>query len=305
MHKDTIFQVPDLGLDERIHVFRRLFSAPDEFGQLQVDAYVIVTDIFLIVCDTLLCPEDAQWMLNQVQDRLAGRELVVINSHADWDHVWGNSYFADSPHKLLLIGQALCAARMQATENQTLLKNYQAHFPLFKQVRIVPPLLTFEQSLPIDGGNLKLELLATPGHSADHCSLWLPELKLLLAFDAAEWPLPTIEGQHSVDAMRNSLEQLRALQPLQVLCSHGQTSHPDILDENLAYLHTIEERCRNLLATRQPEESELAHPSQLIAYPYEEIIGQTKQEIDHEFYRQTHEQNILRILEKLASEKPA
>ena len=42
--------------------------------------------------------------------------------------------------------------------------------------------------LLIDGGDLTLALLPTPGHTIDHYALYIPEINTLLAADAAELP---------------------------------------------------------------------------------------------------------------------
>lgn len=295
------FNVPDLPIDSRIRVFRRLFSAPGEFDELQVDAYCITTRNFLIICDTLLCPEDLQFMLHTMQDQLAGRQLLIINSHADWDHSWGNSYIqTTTAHNALLIAHTLCAPRMDTAENRAFLQEYQQRFPLFKNVAITTPRLAFSNTLSLDGGDLQLELLHTPGHCDEHCSLWLPELRLLLAFDAAESPFPTIGNAASVAAMLTSLTTLAALQPVTVLCSHGRTSNPDILTKNLTYIHTIEQRARALLHSQHPDSQQLEPAAEALHYPYEEVIADHTDTIDHLYYREMHEQNVRHILQSLS-----
>ncbi len=84
--------IPDLEIssDERIRVFRRTFHGIKEFEVMEVDAYIVITDHYVIVLDTLLCPEDVSFMMQSVKNQLRGRLLLCINSHADWDHAWGN-----------------------------------------------------------------------------------------------------------------------------------------------------------------------------------------------------------------------
>jgi glyoxylase-like metal-dependent hydrolase (beta-lactamase superfamily II) len=296
----TPFVVANLPIDSRIRVFRRFFSAPGEFDELQVDAYCITTRNFIIICDTLLCPEDMQYMLQTLQEQLAGRQLLIINSHADWDHTWGNSYVqtAAAPNALL-IAHALCAQRMNTAENQAFLQDYQQRFPLFKHVAITTPRLAFTDTLSLDGGDLQLELLHTPGHCSEHCSLWLPALRVLLAFDAAESPFPTIGNIAGVTDMFETLEKLVSLQPVTVLCSHGQTSNPDILTKNLSYLRTIAQRAKTLLASLHPDSKQLEQAAELINYPYAEVIANHTDSIDHSFYREMHAQNVRYVLQWL------
>src|SRR5947209_4453768 len=90
---EGVFFVPDMSTDARIRVFRRNLNLPGEFEVMEVDAYIIVTDRYIVLLDTMLCPEDMATVMQSVQDELAGRQVLVVNSHADWDHSWGNAYF--------------------------------------------------------------------------------------------------------------------------------------------------------------------------------------------------------------------
>lgn len=300
MPQSTLFQVQDLHIDPRIHVFRRIFTAPGEFDELQVDAYIIRTERFLIICDTLLCPEDAAYMLHSIQPGHNGQQVLVINSHADWDHTWGNSYFVNAAQETaLIIAQSLCAQRLCSPLQQTFLERYQRRFPLFKNVRLIPPAITFNSALSINAGDLTLELLSTPGHCPEQCVLWLPELQLLLAFDAVEWPFPAIENAQSVGAMLHSLERLQTLGAHTVLCSHGTTTSPAIVDQNLSYVRTIEGRWRSVLASHGAPDIEQQRPTTLIQYSYEDVVGHSLLAIDHAFYREVHEQNVRYVLQWL------
>ena len=67
----------------------RMFSAGDE-----VDCFVVLTDRFVVVIDTFSTPEDAAQMMELVRPELEGRQVLVVNTHQHYDHVWGNSLFA-------------------------------------------------------------------------------------------------------------------------------------------------------------------------------------------------------------------
>ncbi|GCE16378.1 hypothetical protein [Dictyobacter kobayashii] len=127
----------------------------------------------------------------------------------------------------------------------------------------------------------------------------MPELQLLLAFDAAEWPFPTIENAQGVSAMLHSLARMQELGAQVVLCSHGKTTSPTILDQNLSYVRTIEKRWRNFLATHHAPNIEQAWLSSLIQYPYDEIVSHAASDIDHAFYREVHENNVRYVLQWL------
>ncbi len=218
------------GVDGRI----RRFRLGDE-----VDTFVVRTRRLLVVVDTMSTPADARRLRDAIADDRAGRLLVVVDSHADYDHAWGNQVFAgEAP----IIGHRRCGERLTGAEAEADLARWRERMPgRFDEVVATPPTVLFgDEGLLLDGGDLRIELLHTPGHSDDHVSLWVPELRLLLAADAAEVPFPHVETPEGFVAMRRSLERLAALDPLVVLPCHGGTTDPGLLARNLAWLDAIE-----------------------------------------------------------------
>ncbi len=297
---EGVFFVPEMSTDTRIRVFRRNLNLPGEFDGMEVDAYVIVTKRFLVFLDTMLCPEDMAVVMQHVQHDLPGRELLVVNSHADWDHSWGNSYFTN-PHVAPIIAHDYCHVRMQSDEAHTGLVDYQQRFPVFHNVLLVPPTMTFSDHFTIHGGDLTIELFPAPGHHPDHIAAWMPELRLLLAFDAVEKPLPIIEDAASVQSMFATLARFLSLKPAQVLCSHGKSTSPTLVEDNLTYLREIERRSRSFLRTHKPTNAELEHAATLIGYPFEEVIANYPEPVDATFYSWAHDANARHFVQWLMS----
>lgn len=276
---------------------------------MQVDNYVVITAQYVVICDTLLCPEDMELVIATLGTELQDRQLLVINSHADWDHIWGNCFFettASSTPSVPIIAQQHCRTRMLSEEAQVDLLEFQQRYPLFQNVHLTPPTLTFPQTLRIHGGDLTLELFSAPGHCPDHIALWLPELRLLLAFDAAETPIPLIGDVQQVQPMFTTLEHFLTMQPEQVFFSHGENTGIAVIQQNLHYLHEIEARCRALLSTHLPTSTELEHSSALIHYAFDAVLADVPQNnapvIDHTYYSWVHEQNTRHILQWLLSD---
>ena len=298
---NEIVPVLDMSTDERVRVFRRTFHGLKEFEGMEVDAYIVITDRHVVVLDTLLCPEDVSAMMQSVNGELRGRSLLCIDSHADWDHAWGNCYFTGE-NVAPIIAHEHCLTRLQSAEAHLELLDFQQRSSTFKNVFLLPPTIIFKQSFTIHDSNLTIEVMHAPGHHLDQIVAWMPELRLLLAFDAVEKPLPIIEGVDCVPHMFTTLEHLIALQPLRVLCSHGKTTSPDQVKQNLAYIREIERRCNSVLQKRQPGEMELVHVSELIDYSFDEVVGGTPGTIDRTFYTWAHENNCQAILKWLISQ---
>jgi glyoxylase-like metal-dependent hydrolase (beta-lactamase superfamily II) len=300
-HTNDIQLIANRGWDERILVCRN--------GRL-VDTFIVATRRYVILVDTLINPQTVQTMLSFARAYLDECQLLVINTHADYDHAWGNQLFAGpaAAFPAPIIASRLCAEQFRLPGATTSLKERQANEPdIFGPVILTPPTLLFEERLIIDGGDLTLELFATPGHTPDHISIYIPEIRTILAADAAELPFPfalTVEG---LPLMRRSLARLAALNPAVALYCHAPvTMGPQLLHDNIAYFDKVEERCRAALAAGAPASpAESEDVIALVGLPFEETVpqGQYWQDVPDFYRREGHARQIRMMLEYLAGEK--
>jgi glyoxylase-like metal-dependent hydrolase (beta-lactamase superfamily II) len=117
--------------------------------------------------------------------------------------------------------------------------------------------------MDLDLGGLTLSMHALPGHTADEIVVHLPEIGVLLAGDAAEWPIPTtVVGP--LRPWAAALREWAARADVQtVVPSHGPVTNAQLLLDNAAYLDAL-----------------LTSPDM----PWEPPA-------DLEFYREAHQQN--------------
>lgn len=292
-------EISGLSPDPRVRVFRRVL---EDFDGMEVDSYVVLGSSHALFLDTLTSPADMAQVMAMIEPHLGNRQLLCVNSHADWDHCWGNNFFATTHHTPLpahtipILAHERCRQRLLSPEAQSRLDGYKKSSAAFNEVTLVPPTLTFREQLTIAAGDLTVELLHAPGHCQDQIVAWLPEIRLLLAFDAAEKPLPSIDGSSCVPLMFSTLQRLAALDAQCVLCSHGNSSSPALVHENLAYLNEIERRARLFLQQRGTADSELEQAAALINYPFDEVIAHLNEDVDCAYYSETHEHNVQAIL---------
>src|SRR5438067_13257519 len=156
-----VIAVPEMSGDERVRVFRRTFHGMEEFEGMEVDAYAIITDLHVIILDTMLCPEDVSAMMQLLSTELQGRTILCIDSHADWDHAWGNCYFTRE-HAAPIIAHEHCLERLQSAEARQELLDFQQRDATFQKVTLVPTTIIFKQGLTIHDGNKTIELLHSP-----------------------------------------------------------------------------------------------------------------------------------------------
>lgn len=300
----SVREIFELSPDLRVRVFRRVL---EDFDGMEVDAYVVLSDSHAVFLDTLTSPADMARVMALLEPQLGQRQLLCVNSHADWDHCWGNAFFTPAYHPAFtravpILAHEACRQRLLSPEAQSQLDGYKKSSLAFQDVTLLPPTLTLREQLTIAAGNLTIELLHAPGHCQDQIVAWLPEIRLLLAFDAVEKPLPGIDGASCVPLMFSTLRRLAALDTHHVLCSHGNSNSPALVHENLAYLNEIERRARLLLQERTLADTELEQAAALIQYPFEEVIASLDEEIDRAYYSETHEQNVRAILAHLRTQ---
>ncbi|MBY5542932.1 MBL fold metallo-hydrolase [Rhizobium leguminosarum] len=231
-------------LDDRIVIVR----AGDE-----VDAVFVRTERFNVLIDTLGTPELCTAALGLLGEQTNTRPLIVINSHMDWDHFWGNAAIAG---RASIIAHAAALDRLRDPSAQEVLRDKASQEPRFRNVDLIGPDITFSGSMTLNGGDLTLELIHTPGHTPDHIAVWIPELRICLAVDAVEYPIPEVWGKNAGDLrlIRSSLERIRDLNARLVIPAHGRTHFPSAVDENLAYFRALADRVGSL------SESQLADP---------------------------------------------
>jgi glyoxylase-like metal-dependent hydrolase (beta-lactamase superfamily II) len=234
--------LPNEGWDPRIHVAAN--------GDL-VNVFVLVTERFVVLVDTLLNPITANTLVEYAQAYLPGRQLLVINSHSDWDHAWGNQLFAgpNAPYPAPIIAHVASTSLYDGPEKVESLRKMQSEQPdIFADVAITKPTLTFHSRFDIDGGDLTLHLFPTPGHTPDHIAIFIPEISTLLAGDAAEIPYPIVYNALDLPVLRASLTAMANLQPQMAFYCHAPPSAgPQLLHDNIAYYDALEAACRSAM----------------------------------------------------------
>jgi glyoxylase-like metal-dependent hydrolase (beta-lactamase superfamily II) len=297
---DTVTLIPNQGWDARILVCR--------CGTL-VDTFVGVSERYVVLIDTLINTHTATALLEIAREYLPGRQLLAVNSHADWDHAWGNHVFAGpgAPVHAPIIASRICAERLRSQQAREKLAEMRAGEPgRFDDVVLTPPDVLFEQHLAIDGGDLTLELFATPGHRPDHIAVFIPEIGTLLPGDAAELPFPFVDSAASMPAMRDSLARMAALAPTTALYCHAPVdAGPALLQTNIAYFDEVERRCRLALARGVPAIPPAgADVEALVGFPFAEaLLPSADAQALEGFYRPGHQGAIRAMLEFLAGDR--
>lgn len=300
-HTNDVQLVPNQGWDERIVVCRN-----DEL----VDTFIVVTERYVVLVDTMINAATGEKLLDVARPHLIdGRQLLVLNTHADYDHAWGNQVFAgpEALYPAPIIGRRLSIEQFNAPKSQVSIQQKMAEEPdIFGDLRPAPPTILFDERLVINGGNLTLELFAAPGHTPDHTAIYIPEINTLLAADAAEVPFPFARRVDGLPQMRESLAKMAALDPTTVLYCHAPvTTGPQLIYDNMTYFDKVEAACRAALTRGVPTEpAEDEDVVTLVGLSYDEATpsGEQWQNV-HEYYRtKGHATQIRTMLEWLGGQ---
>ena len=203
----------------------------------QVTAGVIIGPQWAVVIDTLALPEETLSMREFIEHELGVQVRYIINTHYHADHCWGNCFFPGA----VVIGHSKCREYL-VEDGTSSLENAQRQNPNLRQVKIVPPHVTFatgEMTLRV--GKKNLILSTSPGHSPDGISVLVEEDRVLFAGDAF-MPLPFIVDGDADDLLA-SIKKIGKMGLENIIQGHGEIILRGEIDaavrENVNYLNNI------------------------------------------------------------------
>ena len=209
----------------------------------QVTAGVIVGPQWAVVIDTLALPEETLGMREFIEHELGVQVRYVINTHYHADHTWGNCFFPGAT----VIGHAKCR-ELLIEYGIPSLESARKQNPNLRQVKIVPPHLTFESGeLTMRVGKKNLVFSQAFGHSNDGISVLVEEDRVLFAGDAFMSLPYIVDGD--IDDMLASIKRIGRLGLENIIQGHGDIILRGEIDaavkENLNYLNNIKKAVKS------------------------------------------------------------
>jgi glyoxylase-like metal-dependent hydrolase (beta-lactamase superfamily II) len=214
----------------------------DNVYWFQSDIYAMVTagavigPQWAVVIDTLM-PQETIAMRDYIENDLSVPVKYVINTHHHADHCWGNCFFPNAT----VIGHKICRELMIERSNSALVEASKDN-PLFKNIKIVPPHITFDEgSLTLRVGKKQMRIFSTPGHSSDGISILIEEDRVLFAGDAF-MPVPFIVGGDA-DILMETTRLISKMSLENIVQGHGDIILRGEIEEaaksNITYLRSI------------------------------------------------------------------
>ncbi|NLT74698.1 MAG: MBL fold metallo-hydrolase [Chloroflexi bacterium] len=215
----------------------------------QVTCTVMLTEEGALVIDSMPYPSEARQVRAFVDGELGpGRTRYVINTHHHADHVYGNGVFEGAE----IVGHELCRQTL-AQFGQASLARARKQNAALAEVDLRLPDLTFMGEMHLHLGHRHLQLLHTPGHTADGISIFETGERVWVAGDLV-MPVPHIV-YGNMQEYRASLARVRDAEPDFVVQGHGDVllrgEVAEVADGHLAYLDAITEKVGNVVAQGQ------------------------------------------------------
>jgi cyclase len=234
---------------------------------------VVLTPKRVYVFDTSVSPQAMVPVREFVDDEAGDRQVLVVNSHHHWDHVYGNAVFAGHD----IVAQRACPRLLHAQKTAAM-----DDVPPEPAEGVTPPTITFGDRLTFSDGDSVVHLIHTPGHSDDSIVLYLDNDRVLLAGDTVEWPLPCFTQRDCREIYIHSLRLLKQLPLDLVVPSHGPAMGKPIIDANERYITGLFEAVEDAVKKGVSRHE--------IDLPPETLLpeGVTLDEV----YRRAHEDNV-------------
>jgi len=217
----------------------------------QVTAGVIAGPKWAVVIDTLM-PQESLAMRDFIEHKLNLSVKYVINTHHHADHSWGNCFFPSAT----IIAHERCR-QMLKDRSASALEVARQDNPLYRQLTIVPPHITFQEgSINLRVGKKNLQIYCSPGHSDDGISVLVEEDRVLFTGDAF-MPIPFIvEG--NLDDYIQSIQATLDLGLENIIQGHGEIilrgEIEDKAKENITYLKAIQKAVTTARRRNNPVE---------------------------------------------------
>lgn len=196
-----------------------------------ISVYLINTEKRIFLCDTHLGPESMKLVNDYIHANFEEKEIVVFNTHSDWDHIWGNSFFAGS----LIIAHEKCRERIIERGKYDLEKNSDRQKG---HVQLKLPNLTFKERLSFP--DEEIEFLYQPGHTIDSAICCDTKDSVIFVGDLVEDPIPYL-SYPDLETYLNTLNNIREKPALIKISSHSGIIDEHLITRNECYLRSIME----------------------------------------------------------------
>ncbi len=216
----------------------------------EVNAGVIAGPDMAVVIDTLPFPEETMIMRDFIEQELQVPVRYVINTHYHADHTWGTYLFSGAK----VISHSLCHQWLEE-KGVPALERAQSRNPSLRQVRIVPPHLTFDEGeILIRIGKKSLRIFPLPGHTMDNIGVLVEEDRVLFTGDTMMSVPYIVDGD--AETSIQSMKKIAKMGLENVVQGHGDIVLRGeielIVNNNIDYLNELRKAVRKASKRKYP-----------------------------------------------------
>lgn len=245
---------------ENLYVEDRFSAQPENRG---CNPGFVTTSEGIVLLDTPMIPRDAaEW-----RDKVAklGEVRYIINTHHHADHMAGNYFFTapvissegvrEQCNKILY--GVFIPAVVKRSGGRPLTNEETARYdiedrdpesiPLMKDFRIRLPDITFKDWARLYLGKHTFEMMSTPGHTASHIGVYIPQEK---AFFAGDNFTNHVQAVFSSSLPFEWLEQLKKIEAMDVdvvVSGHGKVGNKKDVAEFRQFIETCIDMVRDAM----------------------------------------------------------
>jgi glyoxylase-like metal-dependent hydrolase (beta-lactamase superfamily II) len=225
------------GVDERWReVADRVFVR--RHRSFDLNAGLVVGDGACLVVDTRMSHREGRDLVAAVR-RITAHPWTVVNTHAHFDHYFGNAVFRPAP----IWGHVRCAdmivryggVHRAAVVGHAEQDGDEAVLADMAELRIDPPDRTFDEAATLDVGGRPVHLrYLGRGHTDSDIVVQVPDAGVVFAGDLVEQGAPPAFGDGFPLDWPATADRLRAMVPGPVVPGHGDVMDADQVDRQAA-----------------------------------------------------------------------
>jgi glyoxylase-like metal-dependent hydrolase (beta-lactamase superfamily II) len=168
-------------------------------------------------------------ILNILNTKLNNKEVIVVNTHFHWDHVWGNCSFSDKN----IISHVLCRNLLDELWESQIKQN--SKYISGKAEKHLPN-ITFKEKIIFH--NEGIELFHSPGHTVDSISIFDHNESILYVGDNLEKLIIYVENTN-IDTYINTLKNYLDYKPKKIVAGHTLNLTEEDIINTIEYLNGL------------------------------------------------------------------
>ena len=200
----------------------------DEIPDFETFVYVIKGQHNTFFIDTFCGPDYMKSIIDDME-LTSTHNIVVINTHFHWDHIWGNNFF----HKNKIVAHKSCQKLIVDNWDEMLREN--SIYAKGKLTMNLPNTTSTNKISFISDG---INMFYSPGHTKDCISVYDTEDEFLYVGDNLERPHVFVESD-DIDAYIKTLNSYLTLKPKKIFAGHTLELDENDIQETIAYLNNL------------------------------------------------------------------